>query len=65
MCGDRKAIWQDIEGTLILISGVRSAPTKISSYNAAGIDRIVIKLLSALDDFGTDKIMEINEIWYG
>lgn len=43
---------------------MKSAQTKSNKNNAVGPDKIVIKILVAIDDFGIDKITEIiNNIY--
>lgn len=49
----------------ILKSEERLALAKINRNKAAGLYGITIKIISALDDFGIDKITEILNELYG
>uniref|UniRef100_A0A3P8SQG9 Reverse transcriptase domain-containing protein n=1 Tax=Amphiprion percula TaxID=161767 RepID=A0A3P8SQG9_AMPPE len=64
---DRKgkpSISKSIDGPKILKSEVRAAMHKMKKNKAAGPDGITVEQLTALDEFGIDKVTEImNQIY--
>ena len=62
--GEKPVIKKNIDGPKILISEVRTAMSKMKNNKAAGPDEIVAEMVSALDDFGIQKLTEcLNEIY--
>ena len=62
--GEKPVIKKNIYGPKILISEVRIAMSKMKNNKAAGPDEIVAEMVSALDDFGLQKLTEcLNEIY--
>ena len=53
-----------MEGPEILRSEVRAAMAKMKRNKAAGPDEIVIELVIALEDFGIEKVTEVNNKIY-
>lgn len=57
-------MYKNMQGTVILRSEIRSALTWMKSNKAAGPDKTIIKILTALNEFRIDKIIKvINEIY--
>ena len=62
--GEKPVIKKNIDGPKILISEVRTAMSKMKNNKATGPDEIVAEMVSALDDFGLQKLTEcLNEIY--
>ena len=62
--GEKPIIRKNMEGPEILRSEVRAAIAKMKRNKTAGPDKIVIEMVTALEDFGIEKVTEvINEIY--
>ena len=63
--GAKPIIRKNMEEPEILKSGVRAAMAKMKRNKSAGPDEIVIELLTALEDFGIEKVTKvINGVSY-
>ncbi|MCH9665805.1 MAG: hypothetical protein K0U41_08180 [Gammaproteobacteria bacterium] len=62
--GEKPAIHKNLDGPNILKSEVRAALAKMKRNKAAGPDEIVTEMITALEEFGIEKLTEVvNEIY--
>ena len=62
--GDKPVIQKNMDGPKILTSEVRTDVSKTKRNKAAGPGEIVVKIITAMDDFGLEKLTAcINETY--